>query len=378
MSAIGGMIDRKLRAVDARVLSSMSRSMLLRGRDGRFAYLGGGVGLFSNRTRREEPLAEPQPCIDSQESGICTAVVDGWIDGADGAARHLLACYRERGAGCAETLCGSFAAAICDEARGEVLLLRDRQGSRPLFCLALPERFVFASEIKGVLASLDEPIPIRRERLREHLLAPCGADAGEDLYESILCLPPAHAALYSPTGLSLLPLSHAEPPTACNTNGDAALPISFVCPDKENLRRILTEVLFAFDYPQFDVWMPALLGALATADTAERQIVFEDVTLWESIPYAFERADRLGGCLGLHAVPVVPSARTCPHPTLAPMAERMESLCAELDVARLRYLFGDGCLREIARQKNPARQIRMLGMLYQTLQWEAHYPIRWV
>jgi len=65
----------------------------------------------------------------------------------------LLAGYREWGEKFVERLRGMFAFALWDPARQTLLVVRDRLGIKPLYYAALPGRFVFASELRALLAS---------------------------------------------------------------------------------------------------------------------------------------------------------------------------------------------------------------------------------
>jgi len=61
--------------------------------------------------------------------------------------------YEEYGPACLEHLNGQFAFAIWDKRSGELMLARDRLGIRPLFVTRAGTSFLFASEIKAILAS---------------------------------------------------------------------------------------------------------------------------------------------------------------------------------------------------------------------------------
>ncbi|HZF67021.1 MAG TPA: asparagine synthase (glutamine-hydrolyzing) [Gemmatirosa sp.] len=65
----------------------------------------------------------------------------------------VLRAYARDGAACLERLQGMFALAIWDEARQELLLARDRAGEKPLYYVAQPGLFAFASEVRALLAS---------------------------------------------------------------------------------------------------------------------------------------------------------------------------------------------------------------------------------
>ena len=65
----------------------------------------------------------------------------------------VLHLYEEEGVRCLDSLRGMFALAIWDSGRKTLFAARDRFGQKPLFYAQLGQRFLFASEIKGLLAS---------------------------------------------------------------------------------------------------------------------------------------------------------------------------------------------------------------------------------
>lgn len=61
--------------------------------------------------------------------------------------------YEEYGSGCVEHLRGMFAFAIYDRAKQKLFIARDRIGIKPLYYYHKNGKFLFASEIKAILAS---------------------------------------------------------------------------------------------------------------------------------------------------------------------------------------------------------------------------------
>ena len=74
----------------------------------------------------------------------------GLVDATE--AETVLAAYLRWGIGCVRRFRGMFALAVHDG--GTLYLARDRLGKKPLFFARQKERFVFASEIKGIVPFL--------------------------------------------------------------------------------------------------------------------------------------------------------------------------------------------------------------------------------
>lgn len=91
-----------------------------------------------------------------------------------GDAEVLLVAYRQWGTACLRRLRGMFAFAVWDAARRRVLLVRDRLGIKPLYIAPLRQdrgggRVLFASELRGLLASGMLPRRLCGEAIRSYL-----------------------------------------------------------------------------------------------------------------------------------------------------------------------------------------------------------------
>ena len=165
--------DRPDAAGSSAPLSAMLRQMTPRGPDdeGSIDLLphGGGVLRLGARRLAIQDLspAGHQPMRDP-DSGCCL-VFNGEIFNFLELRRELeargrrfrsqcdtevlLAAYGEWGERCLERFRGMFAFALWDPARQTLLIARDRLGIKPLYYAALPGGFVFASELRALLAS---------------------------------------------------------------------------------------------------------------------------------------------------------------------------------------------------------------------------------
>lgn len=385
MSAIGGRVSYERGEPDTGLLMEMSGSMLPRGRDQRGAYIKEGVWLLHNRAMADGEAPFHRQPMTLQRGGFnYTVVLDGRLCGrgewsglgrdvsAESDAVFALECYLVYGTSFTRHICGSFALAIWDEKHGELILVTDGEGSRPLFYTIQGNDFVFASEIKGLLRAIPSGAAIDVDRLRAHLIAPPGTYGGADLYRDICALPGGHCAVLSRMGLTVFPYE-IEERVGTEWERRIALPVEPAYPDGEELRQALTEALFAFDYPQFDAGMPALLRLMA--QSRERRLTVEDDTLYAHIGYAKERADRLGQGKGKVLRVVAPDSVRVKERELKKMDRRMERLLREIDTSPLCRLYGADWREIPAKEKNTAKRIRMWGILYQSLLWERNYPI---
>ncbi len=104
----------------------------------------------------------------------------------------LLAAYIQWGTDCLSRLNGMFAFAIYDSRVDTLFLARDRAGEKPLFFSNTNRKFVFASELKGLLADPTLPRHLDRDAL-EFYLAYGYVPGSRCILKGVRKLPPAHA-----------------------------------------------------------------------------------------------------------------------------------------------------------------------------------------
>jgi len=107
--------------------------------------------------------------------------------------------YEEYGVECVQRMRGMFAVAIWDESRQRLFLARDRLGVKPLYYAFAPDAFMFASEIKCLLA---HPRLVRavEDQAFYHFLTFLTSPAPHTLFKGIMKLPPGHRALVNAEG----------------------------------------------------------------------------------------------------------------------------------------------------------------------------------
>ena len=115
----------------------------------------------------------------------------------------LLNAYREWGAEVVSRLNGMWAFAILDRRRDELFCSRDRFGIKPFAYAHTSGRFVFASEIKALLAAEPGLASPNYAALAALLRSTRGYRLLESHFEGVFRLPPAHNLLVRRRGLQL-------------------------------------------------------------------------------------------------------------------------------------------------------------------------------
>jgi asparagine synthase (glutamine-hydrolysing) len=154
------------------VIEAMTNALAHRGPDGHGYYRDGHIALGQRRLSIIDIAGGKQPI--SNESGTLQLVCNGEIYNSPELRAQLIAAghafktktdvevilhlYEEYGEDCVKYLRGMFAFALWDSEYRTLFLARDHLGQKPLFFYQRGTDFLFASEIKGILASgLVEP-----------------------------------------------------------------------------------------------------------------------------------------------------------------------------------------------------------------------------
>lgn len=168
MCGIGGVAARNLTAAQVASVWAMTAALSHRGPDSSGVKALGNCVLVNTRLAildLSERGQQPMPNAD----GSCWITYNGecynagelreWLISRGHRFRSttdtevVLHLYDELGETCVERLRGMFAFAIWDGSKKRLLLARDRLGIKPLYYAFTPDGFIFASEIKTLLAS---------------------------------------------------------------------------------------------------------------------------------------------------------------------------------------------------------------------------------
>ena len=115
----------------------------------------------------------------------------------------ILQAYLKWGTECPKYLLGDFSFAIWDSQNQRLFCAVDYFNVRPLYYHFSDNRFIFASEISGLLPGRLVPGQVNKTRLVALFLPELGTlNRASTLYEQVLTLPAAHCLVVSDNGLS--------------------------------------------------------------------------------------------------------------------------------------------------------------------------------
>jgi len=214
MCGIAGILEfgRDARA-NAAALRDMCSVISHRGPDDEGFYTDGAVGIGMRRLSIVDVAGGHQPI--SNEDGTLWIVFNGEIYNHIALREQLIArghrystysdtetiihLFEEYGADCVQHLRGMFAFVIWNRNTKTLFMARDRLGIKPLYYELTPERLLFGSEIKAVLAHGGIRPEFNRAALPEYLAFGYLSGA-ESFYSGILKLLPGHTMTIGPDG----------------------------------------------------------------------------------------------------------------------------------------------------------------------------------
>ncbi|MEW6152351.1 MAG: asparagine synthase (glutamine-hydrolyzing) [Bradyrhizobium sp.] len=205
MCGIAGIFHRDGRPADGRAVAAMSEALVHRGPDGESTWLDGPVGFAHRRLAiRDLSDAGRQPMLDGSERIVVTYNGEIYNDRElrselerSFGVRFRSTCdteilpyaYLAWGEAMFERLEGFFAIGLWDRQERRLILARDGIGIKPLYYSERNDRVLFASEIKGLVASGELAARIDPVSLHTYLAAG-HPGTQKSLYHDIKQVPP--------------------------------------------------------------------------------------------------------------------------------------------------------------------------------------------
>jgi asparagine synthase (glutamine-hydrolysing) len=163
MCGIAGMLSRRGGA-DETTVRRMARALAHRGPDDLGLHVAGPLGLAHTRLSIIDLQHGHQPMVDDGLALVANGEIYNFVErrrALEARGRRfrtrsdsetILHAYALDGLEALASLDGMFAFAIHDAGKAELVLVRDRLGVKPLYYALLPDRLLFASELKALLA----------------------------------------------------------------------------------------------------------------------------------------------------------------------------------------------------------------------------------
>jgi asparagine synthase (glutamine-hydrolysing) len=122
----------------------------------------------------------------------------------------LLGAYSQWGQGCLAKLNGMFAFLIWDSKEKTLFGARDRFGEKPLFYAQNKNGIAFASEIKGLVPLLDQPIAANEQILCDYLVEAKMDHSNLSFFQGVLSIPAGHQFVVSNGDLEVSQYWHLD------------------------------------------------------------------------------------------------------------------------------------------------------------------------
>lgn len=220
MCGIAGWIDheRDLRSQKS-ILEAMSHQLRYRGPDASGDWTAPHALIAHRRLSVVDPEGGGQPMVRQSEGCTCVITYNGELYNTMDLRKELenrghkfysncdtevlLVSYMEWGEKCVERFNGIYAFGIWNEKEQSLFMARDRFGVKPLFYALRGKSFVFASELKAMLANpVIEPV-VTAEGLAEVFALGPARTPGNGVYEGIHELKPAHYLRFDASGMQI-------------------------------------------------------------------------------------------------------------------------------------------------------------------------------
>lgn len=217
MSGIVGAYNLDGSPLNRTALQSALDRLAHRGPDGSNAWMTDAVGLGHRMLlTTPESLHETLPLSIHADDLVITA--DARLDNRQDLIQQLhlqdypqslltdsyliLKAYERWSERCLERLLGDFAFVIWDARRQCLFCGRDPMGVKPFFYHRSANRFIFASEVKGILCWPEVPTDLDEMRIAQHLVGIL-EEKVRTFYRAVIRLPAAHGLLVYPEGQRL-------------------------------------------------------------------------------------------------------------------------------------------------------------------------------
>lgn len=341
------------------------------------AFINGEIGMICDGDGSFED-GTLQPVTLSYNGSLYTAAVSvprAMERESGNVAQSVLEGYFELGEEFIHKLDFPYALALYDGRRGELLLAKGHLGDKPLFYSIREGTVYFASSLRPLIRLFGGCVRVSKKALVSFVTGDCSV-LPDGLFCDIRAIRGGQGLFCSRLAQSVIPIPCGVYPFERQKRNMCYTP---EYSRKTDIRRVLTDALFAFDYPQFDSFMPVLLPHLSEMRELGRGEVCVSEARWgEKEDYFKERAERLGAVFGMDVYTVEDERVALSARDLKSMDKALDGILEEY-VAEpscpLLRIFGEETVESIRERRSLPLRIRGKGMLIQSAMWLDTYNL---
>lgn len=199
------------------IVKKMAQTLANRGPDASDIWNARHASLGHTRLIVVDPSGGKQPMIKDHNGCFYTMVYNGELYNTEEIREELrkrgytfqshsdtevlLTAYIEWNEQCVDYLNGIYAFGVWDHQKEQLFMARDRLGVKPLFYREVNGSFLFASELKAILAHPEVKAEVDREGLQELFGLGPSRTPDHGVFRGVKELRPAHYLIYNRTGL---------------------------------------------------------------------------------------------------------------------------------------------------------------------------------
>lgn len=233
MCGIAGWIDLKSDlSRQNKIIETMANTLTARGPDASGYWISSHAALGHRRLVVVDPAGGGQPMVKRYQNHTYILIYNGELYNTLDLKRELeslghkfssssdtevlLVSFIEWKEQCVQHLNGIFAFAVWDEESHSLFMARDRFGVKPLFYTQCGTSFLFASELKAILAHPFVKPEVDSEGLAEIFALGPARTPGHGVFKNIYELKPSHSITYNTNGTltnkywSLVSMPHTD------------------------------------------------------------------------------------------------------------------------------------------------------------------------
>jgi len=211
MCGISGIVNKNASAVSPGAIKGINDLIAHRGPDDEGFFLGEHFALGHRRLSILDLSPDGHQPMHYQDKYVITfngeiynyleireeLLQDGYRFVSKTDTEVILCAYDKWGPACVERFNGMWGFCLYDREKQVLFCSRDRFGVKPFYYADTPQKFIFGSEIKQVLAGRGGPAVANMGAVRDFLIEGYSDHTHETFFEGVVALPAGHNLVYS-------------------------------------------------------------------------------------------------------------------------------------------------------------------------------------